>query len=554
MLVVGLGPVGAVAANLAGAAGLRTIVLDRDLQPYVKPRAIVFDAEIMRVFASIGLAEAVAGVTRPLGGSVYLGADLKPIRTFRSPGPAHAGASHPSNLFYQPQLEAILRDGLTRFPSVDVRLGQEVQSVRQEGGVCVAAAAGRNGETLEIEAPIVLACDGASSTVRKVLGIALDDIGFEERWLVVDTFMRGPMRWPDTHQIPDEVRDGRYSLMVCDPARPATLIPGVGEHRRWEYMLRPQETDEEVTDARWLRREIAAWVDPGDVEIVRSAVYRFRGLVAHRWREGGVFLMGDAAHQTPPFFGQGMCHGIRDAAQLFWKLGLVRAGAASDALLDSYQVEREPHVRAIVNASVAAGAAVCKTDPEEAHARDEEFRAIEVARAGAAVAMTDVVPPIRAGIIDPVTGGGRLPEFVVHDTAGALRRLDDLLGGRFAIVSGRASEGGAPILPAAWDRLGGRRIEVGSHGAWRDVDGRFDTWLRSVGAAAAIVRPDRYVYGLTPDAGALEAASVATEVNRDDGARVAVPSSVVPSKNCTVPLGALPELADGSSMRTVAVA
>ena len=505
LLIVGLGPVGAVAANLAGVSGLRTIVLDRDIQPYLKPRAIVFDAEIMRVFASIGLAEAITQVTRPLGGSVYLGADLKPIRTFRSPGPAHPNASHPSNLFYQPQLEKILRDGLARFPSVEVRLGQEVQSVKQEGDVCVVTAGREHGEALEIEAPFVLACDGASSTVRKALGIALDDIGFEERWLVVDTFMRGPMRWPDTHQIPDEVRDGRYSLMVCDPARPATLIPGVGQHRRWEYMLRPDEVDEEVTDDRWLRREIATWVDPDDAEIVRSAVYRFRALVAHRWRQGGVFLLGDAAHQTPPFFGQGMCHGIRDAAQLFWKLDLVRAGAASDALLDSYQTEREPHVRAIVTASVAAGAAVCKTDPTEARARDAEFRVIEAARGGQAVAMTDVVPPIDAGVIDPATGGRQFPEFIVHDASGAVRRLDDLLSGRFAIVSLPAL--GSPALPAGWDRLGGRWFEVGSESFPRDVDGRFAAWLRSEGAAAAIVRPDRYVYGLARDAGELLALS-----------------------------------------------
>lgn len=505
VLIVGLGPVGAVAGNLAGSSGLRTIVLDRDLQPYVKPRAIVFDAEIMRVFASIGLAEAVTQVTSPLGGSVYLGADLKPIRTFRSHEPAHPQASHPSNLFYQPQLEEILRDGLARFPGVEVRLGQEVRTVRQEGDVCVVTAEREHGETLEIEAPVVLACDGASSTVRKALGITLDDIGFEERWLVVDTFMRGPMRWPDTHQIPDEVRDGRYSLMVCDPARPATLIPGVGGHRRWEYMLRPDEGDEQVTDERWLRREIATWVDPDDAEIIRSAVYRFRALVAHRWRQGGVFLMGDAAHQTPPFFGQGMCHGIRDAAQLFWKLGLVRAGVASDTLLDSYQAEREPHVRAIITASVAAGAAVCKTDPNEAHARDAEFRAIEAARAGQAVAMTDVVPPIAAGVIDHPSGGGQFPEFIVHDTVGAVRRLDDLLDGRFAIVSTPGL--GPSALPAGWNRLGGRWLEVGSEGFLRDVDGRFAAWLQSEDAAAAIVRPDRYVYGLARDTGELAALS-----------------------------------------------
>jgi 3-(3-hydroxy-phenyl)propionate hydroxylase len=313
------------------------------------------------------------------------------------------------------------------------------------------------------------------------------------------------MLWPETHQIPDEVRDGRYSLMVCDPARPATLIPGVGAHRRWEYMLRAEEADEEVTDRRWLRREIAAWVDPDDAEIVRSAVYRFRALVAHRWRQGGVFLMGDAAHQTPPFFGQGLCHGIRDAAQLFWKLGLVRTGAASDNLLDSYQAEREPHVRAIVTASVAAGAAVCTTDPAEASARDAEFRAIEAARGGQAVAMTDVVPPIGDGVIDPATGGGQFPEFIVHDEAGAVRRLDDLLGGRFAVVSPAGLGGGAFAPPAGWDRLGGRWIEVGSRSVPRDVDGRFAAWLRSEGTVAVIVRPDRYIYGFARNPGELAA-------------------------------------------------
>ncbi len=490
IMVIGLGPVGAVAANLAGAAGLRTVVLDRDLQPYVKPRAIVFDAEIMRVFGSIGLADVIAGVTRPLGGSIYLGADRKPIRTFRSPGPAHEHAAHPSNLFYQPQLESILRDGLRRFASVDVRLGHDVRSVRQADGACTVTASGPGG-SLEVEAPIVLACDGASSTVRKALGIGLDDIGFEERWLVVDTFVHGPMRWPATHEIPHEVRDGRYSLMVCDPARPSTLIPGVGEHRRWEYMLQPEETDEEVTTEPWLRREIATWVDPKDVEIVRSAVYRFRALVADRWRKDGVFLLGDAAHQTPPFFGQGMCHGIRDAAQLMWKLRLVREGAASDALLDTYQAEREPHVRAIITASVDAGAAVCKTDPDEAHARDLEFRAREAARAGKAVAMTDVVPALSQGVIDQRTGGARLPQFVLRDDGGQLRALDDLLGGRFAILRLGAFEPLPSDLASAWDRLGGRQIVVAN-----DVEDRVGDWLGSVGATAAVVRPDRYVYGL----------------------------------------------------------
>ncbi len=386
--IVGLGPVGAVAANLAGAAGLRTIVVERGDQPYVMPRAIVFDAEIMRIFSSIGLAKEVAAATRALEGSIYLGADGKPIRAFRARPRSHELQWHPSNLFYQPELERILRNGLLRFPNVTVLREKEVVGVQKGDGsseLAVAAARTTPGPGSDarqiVRSKFVLACDGASSTVRKLLRIALEDIGFEERWLVLDALVNGALQWPTVYAVPEEVRSGRYSLMVCDPARPATLIPGVGRHRRWEYMVMEYEKDDDVLGETWLSQRLAQWVEPSDVEIVRSAVYRFRALIADRWREQNIFLLGDAAHQTPPFYGQGMCHGIRDAAQLMWRLCLVKDGAASVAALDSYQIERAPHVREIIAASVMAGAEVCKLDPAAARARDIEFRRVELERA-----------------------------------------------------------------------------------------------------------------------------------------------------------------------------
>ncbi|MDB5456942.1 MAG: hypothetical protein JWP92_2527 [Caulobacter sp.] len=486
IVIVGLGPVGAVAANLAGAAGFRTLVVERSNQPYLLPRAIVFDAEIMRIFDAIGLAEPITAATRPLGGSIYLGADHRPIRTFRARPPAHDKAWFPSNLFFQPQLEAIIRDGLARHPNVTVLLAQEVTDLRQaDGGVTLGLNGVDGGAPRTVDATFVLACDGASSTVRKALGVALDDIGFEERWLVVDTFVEGEMRWPQGYEIPQEVRDNRYSLMVCDPARPSTLIPGVGRHRRWEYMLMPGEHPGDIVPEAWLRDQLALWVDPDQVEIVRSAVYRFRALVAQRWRTGRVFLVGDAAHQTPPFYGQGMCHGLRDAAQLIWRLRLVRDGLAADSLLDSYQIEREPHVREIITASVAAGAAVCKTDPAQAAARDAEFRAIEHERAQRPVAMSDIVPPLRAGVIDPATGGDRLPELAIHDPDGDTVRLDAMIDGRFLVLG---LEETTPISP-----LDMRVIVVKPSDA-------VGAWLGARGATFAIIRPDRYVHSVAADA------------------------------------------------------
>jgi 3-(3-hydroxy-phenyl)propionate hydroxylase len=499
LIVAGLGPVGAVAANLAGAAGLRTLVVEKGDQPYDKPRAIVFDAEIMRVFASIGLAGEIAAATKPLGGSVYLGADRAPIRTFRAHPRPHERAWFPSNLFYQPQLESILRAGLTRFPHVTVVGGATVEAVAQDENGVALTMSGRDGRW-RAEADHLFACDGASSNVRKALGIALDDIGFEERWLVVDTEVTGAMRWPDGHVIPEEVRDGRFSLMVCDPERPATLIPGRGTHRRWEYMLLPGEQDEEVVTDAWLEPQLAKWIDPGDVAIIRTAVYRFRALVAEHWRQGRVFLLGDAAHQTPPFFGQGMCHGIRDAAQLIWKLLLVRNGVADPAMLDSYQIEREPHVRAIIAASVAAGSEVCKLDRAEALARDTRFRAAERGRTGQ-IAMTDVVPPISAGLIDPATGGERLPEFMLKAGEAGERHIDASLAGRFTLIARAA------VTPAAdiWSAVGGQVVPV-APGVCEDADGRLTAWFDSRGAQWAIVRPDRYLYATGSDDAALATA------------------------------------------------
>jgi 3-(3-hydroxy-phenyl)propionate hydroxylase len=498
LLIVGLGPVGAVAANMAGMAGLRTIVLERGDAPYRKPRAIVFDAEIMRIFDSIGLADEIAAVTKPLGGSVYLGADRKPIRTFRAPAPAHSLAWNASNLFYQPELEAVLRAGLGRFPNVTILSGHEVVDIMPSADAVGVHASDPAGGRLHLTARYLLACDGASSIVRKKMGIALDDIGFEERWLVVDTFVNGPMTWPDDHVIPPEVRDDRYSLMVCDPARPCTLIPGSGRHRRWEYMLIEGDREEEVVGEPWLRAHIGRWVDPADIEIIRSAVYRFRALVAEGWRAGRVLLLGDAAHQTPPFYGQGMCHGIRDAAQLIWRLRLVNQGVSGEALLDSYQAEREPHVREIISASVAAGAAVCTLDPAEARDRDKAFRDMEQARTQD-VAISDIVPPIHAGLVDPATGGMRLPEFMLDGVDG-IGRIDSLLDGRFTLLCLQELPFDAP---GQWAEIDGQLIKLAPENApghkLHDADGRIFSWFANRGLSWAIVRPDRYVFAMGND-------------------------------------------------------
>ena len=297
---------------------------------------------------------------------------------------------------------------------------------------------GANGAE-RVTARYVVACDGANSFVRKALGIPLDDMQFHEPWLVVDAEVDGPISFPDFAGVPAGADLQHLSVMLCDPARPATLVPGRGNHRRWEFMLLPGEDDTAMMQEERVTALIAPYVKGAPHRIVRAATYRFHGLVAARWQHGRIFLAGDAAHQTPPFFGQGMCHGMRDVANLAWKFSAVLRGGAAPALLDTYQAEREPHVRAVISAAIAAGRYICERDPAAARKRDETLRAAMGKPAPASA--SDLIPPIRAGIVDPDgearpgTGARFIQPSV--DVAGRRMLLDDATGGGFVLLARR---------------------------------------------------------------------------------------------------------------------
>jgi 3-(3-hydroxy-phenyl)propionate hydroxylase len=329
--------------------------------------------------------------------------------------------------------------------------------------------------------------------VRKALGIGLDDLAFEEPWLVVDAEVAGPIRFPNFAGVPQDADLQHLSVMICDPRRPATIVPGRGRHRRWEFMLLPGEDDAAMMAPDVVERLVAPWLGEVPYRILRAATYRFHGLVAQRWQSGRVFLAGDAAHQTPPFFGQGMCHGMRDAANLAWKLALVLAGTADPGLLETYQPERDPHVRAVVGAAIEAGRYICELDPAKAARRDQRLRAAMAD--GAPRSAADLIPPIRAGVVgDTIAAGQRFIQPMVQDAEGRLARLDDITGGGWVLIgldaAAVALDAGAAAI---WAKLAGKTVILG-----RDIteaEGHLADWLASRAVRAVLVRPDFYVFG-----------------------------------------------------------
>ncbi len=464
LLVVGMGPVGDALAALASVQGLSVIAIDKAPELFPLPRAAVFDHEIMRIFQMIGVADRIAPLCRvpdryqfrTAGGDVLLDFIVAEVGPY---GWAETYALH------QPAVERVLRDRLGEL-GVDVRLGLSFESLVQDAaGVSVTLLGDDSRQT--VRARYVVGCDGSWSPVREALGIRLDDYQFDEPWLVLDTIIENPGDLPIVcHQI-------------CDPRRPITHMAMSGKRFRWEFMLKPGETAEEMLKDSKIRELLKPWNCANRIEIERKAVYRFHGLVAEHWRHGRVLIAGDAAHQMPPFAGQGMCSGIRDAANIAWKLAAIVHGCASEHILDSYQEEREPHVRAIINTAIAMGKVVCMLDEQAAAARDREMLARKTA---GAQDVSVSYPDLSGGIFSQTAGAGAL--FPQPVSAGG-ERLDTILGDDPVLI-------GRGLTGSNYDGM--RLLDLDSSVLAPFAEAISD-WLKDRGANSVLVRPDRHVFG-----------------------------------------------------------
>ena len=455
--ILGGGPVGCLLAVLLSDMGVSNMVIDRDEQPYQLPRAIVMDDEIQRALHDHGLGEWLTANTSVLergdfvaaDGTLIMGADIPPLGLQGVP---------PVVCHYQPELDTMLRAEAAARGSL-VRFGCTVTSMDDRGTHVVATL--DSGE--HVESRWFVGCDGASSWTRKTVGLALEDLRFDQQWLVVDVELFGDAE-PD---LPVGVRQ------YCDPARPSTYVKGHKRFRRWEFQVQPYEDAAALNTESGLWNLLAPWMNQGHGRLVRSAVYRFHAVVAPAMRKGRVFLAGDSAHQMPPFLGQGLNSGMRDAINLAWKMSFAVRGLGGDRLLDTYATERVPHVRSTVAHAADVGRLIDQLAGRESHGVDPE--------SGYGGARPQ--PHIESGIVigdDPRVGH----QFWFNESVSRAVRDD---GASFAVVAPGDIE-----VPEPLASLGARLV----------VDE-----AAASGAHAVVVRPDRYVAAVATDAESLWAAA-----------------------------------------------
>ena len=501
---VGYGPVGQTSAALLGRAGHDVAVFERHSGLYALPRAGHIDHEIVRVFQSIGAADQVmvdAFRCATYGWRNQHGETLLDIDWSREGVSGWAS----DYLMYQPYVEEALDAAVRRSPSVIVNHGWEATDVVQrEDHVEVTFAKGQidndgqyrhSGERRTARGRYLIGADGANSRTRSRAGIEFEDLGFKEQWLVVDFRQKHPLSFAfDNGQI-------------CDPARPLCLFQLGKTHRRFEFMVLPHEDPKAISSEANVWALVSPWFDQNDVELIRSTVYTFRSANAREWRSARILLAGDAAHLMPPFLGQGMCSGVRDVANLAWKLDLVLKGLAPETLLNSYVVERKPHVANIIEQAVALGKISCTVDVEEAHARDQAL-------------MSGLAPPpppfpwIELGILQKSPGPageplvGRLGPQARIARHGIEGLADDVAGAGWQLICA-AGVGRAPGADAlsTIKALEVRILELGGQGddAVEDLDGVYGDYLLAAGVQAVLVRPDFYVFGAVEAASSLDA-------------------------------------------------
>ncbi|TDD40152.1 bifunctional 3-(3-hydroxy-phenyl)propionate/3-hydroxycinnamic acid hydroxylase [Actinomadura sp. KC06] len=513
VLIVGAGPVGLTMANLLAARGVPVVLVERNAATSDEAKAISLDDESLRTLQAADLAEAVLGIVVPGTGTRYYDRKGRPLFHARGPEPYRLGYTF-KNQFAQPELERLLLQSLKDRDGVDVRFGTELVGIEETDGAVTARTSGG-----ELRASWVLGCDGGRSTIRELKRIDMTGTSHRDVWLVADT-------------VGDE-HDERYGMHLGRPDRPTVIVPGRDGRCRYEFRLRPGEGKGGTKpDFATIERLVAPYraITPDQVE--RCINYTFNAVVADRWHDGRCFLLGDAAHMMPPFAGQGLNSGVRDAANLAWKLAEVWHGRADERLLDTYEPERRPHATAMVAFSERLGRVVMTTDPMRGRIRDGAVRTLLLTPWGRRYLAEMRFRPraehtgglvVRTGTGDERLVGTLLPQpRVLVPPSLRPRLLDEVLGDGMALL-------GTGVGPDDWDRVASAlpappaiaHIDVAlgdrlprphdERQAIADADGRLEAALAGTRGRFVLVKPDRYIAAVFS---AAQAAQVATALDQ----------------------------------------
>lgn len=507
ILIVGAGPVGATLANFCGKLGLRTLLIDRLPEIQSQPRAMTVDNEALRILQQAGLPE--TAFPRRVIPKVCLRSPL--FGQFAQMNTGGVIDAHPMLVtFFQPELEQALQVALSHHPTVQVARPVEWLESHESDGACVVSLGLADGRIHLLQTRFVVAADGASSTVRRALGVGFHGSSYQEDWLIIDALNAG--------------KDSGHIEFLCDPRRPTPNIPGPGERQRWEFMLHAGESREQMLQHDTIKTLLSRWIDIDRVTIERTAVYRFHARTATKFRAGRTLLVGDAAHVSPPFIGQGLVAGLRDASNLAWKLAWVVQGRADQRILDSYHTERQPHAWAMIRLAKWMGMLVMP------RSRLAAFVAHGFAR------LLTLTPGVRGLIVDikikpknrfkrglflarragnRFEHGNHLAQGRLRNGSGAVVLSDDVLGQRLQLVGLDVDPQAAlsPAQRALWQALGGTTVTIVRTGSqsetiWTDVDNTFGVQNRPSGWIVA-VRPDKVIMA---DGNAHDADAIVTAV------------------------------------------